>query len=60
MLESWVAVQTHDSWVRTATFKAKNWPGGQQEEGHMVVLHDPGKGYQQPKAFGNIISHVTF
>ena len=27
--------------------------GGQQGQGHEVVLHDQGEGYQQPKTFGS-------
>ena len=26
-------------------------PGGQQDQGHGVVLHDQGEGYQQPITF---------
>ena len=29
------------------------WPGGQQEEGHEVALHDSGEGYQEPTTFGS-------
>ena len=29
----------------------KKLPGGQQDQGHGVVLHDQGEGYQQPKTF---------
>ena len=29
----------------------KKLPGGQQEQGHGVVLHDQGEGYQQTKTF---------
>ena len=31
----------------------KKIPGGQQGQGHEVVLHDQGEGYQQPKTFGS-------
>ena len=31
----------------------KKLPGGQQDQGHEVVHHDQGEGYQQPKSFGN-------
>ena len=30
---------------------AKTIPGGQQDHGHGVVLHNQGKGYQQTKTF---------
>ena len=33
------------------TQQAKKIPGGQQDEGHEVVHHDQGEGYQQPKSF---------
>ena len=26
----------------------KYWPGGQWEQGHGLVLHDPGEGYHEP------------
>ena len=29
----------------------KKLAGGQQDEGHEVVHHDQGEGYQQPKSF---------
>ena len=32
------------------THQAKK-TGGQQGQGHEVVLHDQGEGYQQPKTF---------
>ena len=35
------------------THQAKKIPGGQQGQGHEVVLHDQGEGYQQPKTFGS-------
>ena len=31
--------------------KPKKLPGGQQDQGHELVLHDQGEGYQQPKTF---------
>ena len=31
--------------------KANKLPGGQQDQGHEVVHHDQGEGYQQPKLF---------
>ena len=33
--------------------KPKKLPGGPQDQGHEVVHHDRGKGYQQPKSFRN-------
>ena len=36
----------------------KNWPGGQQGQGHEVVLHDQGEGYQQPITFWSGSSQV--
>ena len=38
--------------------KPKKLPGGQQDQGHEVVLHDQGEGYQQPKILGNDSSQV--
>ena len=37
----------------------KNWPGGQQEQGHGVVLHDPREGYQEPTTFRSGSSQVV-
>ena len=28
-------------------------PGGQQDQGHELVPHDQGEGYQQPNTFGS-------
>ena len=33
--------------------------GGQQEQGHGVVLHDPGEGYQEPTTFRSGSSQVV-
>ena len=33
-------------------------PGGQQDQGHEVVHHDRGEGYQQPKSFRSGIGSV--
>ena len=38
----------------------KDCPGGQQEQGHGVVLHDPGEGYQKPPTFRSWNSQVVF
>ena len=29
----------------------KNWPGGQRDQGHGVVLHVQEEGYQEPTTF---------
>ena len=34
----------------------KDWPGGQQEQGHGVVLHDSVEGYQEPTTYRSGIS----
>ena len=36
----------------------KNWPDGQQDQGHGVLLHDPGEGYQEPTTFRSGSSQV--
>ena len=37
----------------------KDGPGGQREQGHGLVLHDPGEGYQQPTTFRNWSTQIT-
>ena len=37
----------------------KKLPGGQQDQGHEVVLHDQGEGYQLPKTIRIGNSKVT-
>ena len=39
------------SWDNSPRQKAKKLRGGQQDQGHEVVHHDQGGGYQQPKSF---------
>ena len=34
-------------------------PGGQQEQGHGIFLHDPGEGYQEPTTFRSGSSQVV-
>ena len=34
-------------------------PGGQQEQGQGVVLHNPGEGYQRPTTFRTGSSQVV-
>ena len=38
--------------------KPKNLPGGQQGQGHEVVLLDECEDYQQPKTFGSWINSI--
>ena len=37
----------------------KNWPGGQQQQGHEVVLHDQGEVYHQPPCHDEYISTLA-
>ena len=41
-----------------STQPAKKIPGGRQDQGHEIVLHDKEEGYQQPKAFRSESSQV--
>ena len=36
----------------------KKLPGGQQGQGHGIVLHDQGEDYQQPKSLGSWVNLV--
>ena len=49
---------TFDKLCSPLPIKTKKRPGGQREQGHGVVLHDKGEGYQQPKAFRSESSQV--
>ena len=35
-------------------------PGGQQEQGHGIFLHDPGEGYQEPTTFRSGSGQVVY
>ena len=39
------------SWDDPHPTSQKKLPDGQQEQGHEIVHHDQGKGYQQSKSF---------
>ena len=35
-------------------------PGGQQGQGHEIVLHDQGEIYQQPKSTPSLVVFIVF
>ena len=39
-------------------YQPRKIPGGQQDQGHEIVLHANREGYQQPKAFRSESSQV--